>query len=400
MSKIKRAYRYRFYPTDEQRSTLARTFGCTRYVYNWVLRLRKDTYQQTGKGLSYKQLSSALTTLKEQKETSFLSEVSCVPLQQGLRHLTRAYLNFFEGRASYPTFKKRHGEQSAEYSRSAFTWKDGKLTLAKMDAPLSIVWSRDLPKGATPSTVTVSRDQAGRYFVSLLVEEEIAPLPKTPNHIGIDLGLKTMVVTSAGQTFDNPRYFARDEKKLAKAQRRHARKKKGSKNREKARRKVAKIHARIADRRRDYQHKLSTKLIRENQTICCESLSVKNMMQHPRLSKAIADVGWGEFVRQLEYKAAWYGRTVIKIDRWYPSSKTCSVCGHVLDSLDLQCREWMCPACSTHHDRDINAATSVLAEGLRLSAVGPTVAACRGDVRANLHGTREANHRRSRNQGE
>jgi putative transposase len=206
-----------------------------------------------------------------------------------------------------------------------------------------------------------------------------------------------MVVTSGGQTFDNPRYFARDEKKLAKAHKRHARKNKGSKNREKARRKVAKIHARIADRRRDYQHKLSTKLIRENQTICCESLSVKTMMQHPRLSKAIADVGWGEFVRQLEYKAAWYGRTVIKIDRWYPSSKTCSVCAQVLDSLDLECREWTCPACSTHHDRDINAATSVLVEGLRLSAVGPTVAACGGDVRANLHGTREANRRRSRN---
>lgn len=227
----------------------------------------------------------------------------------------RAYLNFFEGRASYPTFKKRHGEQSAEYTRSAFTFKDGTLTLAKMDAPLSIVWSRNLPKGATPSTVTVSRDQAGRYFVSLLVEEESAHLPKTPNQIGIDLGLKAMVITSDGQTFDNPRYFARDEKKLAKAQRRHARKQKGSKNREKARRSVARLHARIADRRRDYQHKLSTRLIRENQTICCESLPVKNMTQHPRLSKAIADVGWGEFVRQLEYKAAWYGRSVIKIDR-------------------------------------------------------------------------------------
>ncbi len=320
MSKIKRAYRYRFYPTDEQRSILARTFGCTRYVYNWALRLKRDTHQQTGRGLSYQQLSSALTTLKEQKETSFLGEVSCVPLQQGLRHLTRAYRNFFEGRANYPTFKKRHGEQSAEYTRSAFTWKDGTLTLAKMDAPLSIVWSRDLPKGATPSTVTVSRDQAGRYFVSLLVEEAIAPLPKMPKQIGIDLGLKTMVVTSDGQTFDNPRSFARDEKKLTKAHRRLARKKKGSKNREKARHKVAKIHARIADRRRDYQHKLSTRLIRENQTICCESLSVKNMMQHP--------------------------------------------------------------------------------EGLRRSAVGPTVAACGGDVRANLHGTREANRPRSRNQGE
>src|SRR6266699_3750189 len=252
MSTVKRAYFYRFYPTNEQKHMLVRTSVCVRHTYNWALRHSIDTYHATGKGLSYKDLSTQLTVLKHQEDTTFMNEVSCVPVQQSLRHLQRAYVNFFEGRAKYPTFKKRRGLQSAEYTRSAFTWEDGTLTLAKMDEPLSIVWSRDLPKGATPSTVTVSRDQAGRYFVSLLVEEAIAPLPKMPNQIGIDLGLKTMVVTSDGQTFDNPRYFARDEKKLAKAHKRHARKKKGSKNREKARRKVAKIHARIGDRRRDY----------------------------------------------------------------------------------------------------------------------------------------------------
>jgi putative transposase len=187
-----------------------------------------------------------------------------------------------------------------------------------MDGPLAIVWSRPLPAGAQPSTVTVRRDQAGRYFVSILVEEEMVELPKKDKQIGIDLGLATMVATSNGQTFENPKYAARDEKKLARAGRRLSRKQKGSKNRAKQRRRVAKIHASIADRRKHSQHQLSTKLIRENQTIVVESLAVKNMMQHPTFAKAIADVGWGEFVRQLEYKAAWYGRTVIKIDRFYP----------------------------------------------------------------------------------
>jgi putative transposase len=221
-----------------------------------------------------------------------------------------------------------------------------------MDAPLDIHWSRPLPDGASPSTVIVSRDTAGRYFVSILVEEDIAPLPRSEQAIGIDLGLTTMVVTSAGQSFDNPRYFARDHKKLARAQRKLSRKRNASKNRERQRRRVAKIHARIADQRRAYQHQLSTQLVRENQTIVVESLAVKHMMQHPTLAKSIADVGWGEFVRQLEYKAKWYGRSLVKIDRWYPSSKTCSACRHVLDSLSLDCPEWSVPAFCTHHDRD------------------------------------------------
>jgi putative transposase len=238
---------------------------------------------------------------------------------------------------------------------------------------------------------------AGRYFVSLLIEEEIMPLPVSPQSIGLDLGLTSLLITSGGEKVDNPKYFARGAKKLARAQKRHAKKQKGSRNREKARRRVARIHARIRDKRRDYQHKLSTKLIRENQVICVESLAVKNMMQHPTLARAIADVGWGELVRQLEYKAAWYGRTLIKIDQWYPSSKTCSNCAYVLASLDLDVREWTCPNCSTHHDRDINAASSILTEGLRAYAAGLAVSACGGDARPNLDGIREGGLRGSRN---
>jgi putative transposase len=361
---MKKAYKYRMYPTEEQKNTLARTFGCCRFVYNWALRQRTDAFFQRGERLYYNQLAVMLTDLKKQDETIWLNEVSSVPLQQSLRHLDRAFIHFFEGRAKYPTFKKKHGVQAVTYAANAFTLKSGDLTLAKMETPLDIHWSRPLPKGVKPTTVTVSKDCADRYFVSILVEEEIEPLPVVSKSIGLDLGLKSMVMTSDGHTYGNPKFFARDEKKLAKAQRRHAKKQKGSQNRRKARLKVARIHARIADRRRDYQHQLSTKIIRENHVVCLESLSVKNMVQNHSLAKAISDVGWSEFVRQLEYKAEWYGRTLVKIDKWYPSSKRCFACGHMLDSLTLDIRFWTCPECGVSHDRDINAAKNIHAVGL------------------------------------
>src|SRR2546429_472346 len=378
----KRAYKYRCYPTDEQKHILACTFGCARFVYNWALRHKTDAFYQENKRLYYKDLSESLTLLKQQEEYSWLLEVSSVPLQQALRHLDKAFLNFFEGRAKYPSFKKKHCEQSATYVGTAFQLKGMNLTLAKMEQPLDIHWSRILPEDCKPSSVTISLDTAGRYFISILVEEEITPLEVTPKMVGLDLGLKSMVITSDGHTFGNPKFFAKDEKKLARAQRRLSKKHKGSKSRQKARRKVAKIHARSADRRRDYQHKLSTKLIRENQVVCVESLQVKNMVQNHRLAKAISDVGWGEFVRQLDYKAQWYGRTLVKIDKFYPSSKRCHHCGHVLDSLSLDIRHWVCPECQMEHERDINAAQNVLAAGLAVSACGETVRPGRAKARA------------------
>ena len=387
--KQKRAYQYRYYPTDEQQQVLARTFGCVRYVYNWGLRKKTDAYYQQSERLSYAHLSCALTDLKKQDETAWLNEVSSVPLQQTLRHLDRAFLNFFEGRAKYPTFKKKRGLQSATYAASAFKWDGAHLTLAKMETPLHIVWSRPLPNGCKPTSVTVTKDCAGRYFVSILIEEDMQPLPVTPKMVGLDLGLKSIVITSDGHTHGNPKFFAKDERKLARAQRRLAKKRKGSKNRDKARRKVARIHARIADRRRDYQQKLSTQLIRENQVVCVESLQVKNMVHNRHLSKAIGDVGWGEFVRQLDYKAAWYGRTLVKIDKWYPSSKRCFDCGHVLETLSLDIRVWTCPECATVHDRDVNAANNILAAGL-------AVYACGESVRPGAVKTKSGNSRRSR----
>lgn len=361
---MKRAYKYRMYPTDEQKKILAQTFGCTRFVYNWALRKKTDAFYKDGVRLYYKDLSGQLTDLKKQPEYTWLNAVSSVTLQQSLRHLDRAFMNFFEGRAAYPTFKKKRHRQSASYVGTAFCYSNRQITLAKMSDPLPVVWSRPLLDTAKPSSVTVTKDCAGRYFVSILVEEEIAHFTKTEQTIGADLGLKSFVVLSDGQTIGNPKFFRADEKKLAKAQRRHAKKKKGSKNREKARLKVARIHARIADRRSDFLQKLSTRLIRENQTICVESLAVKNMVKNRKLSKAISDVGWSAFVSQLEYKAHWYGRTLVKIDKWYPSSKRCFSCGHILSSLSLDVRSWSCPECGVHHDRDVNAAKNIHAVGL------------------------------------
>ncbi len=388
----KRAYKYRFYPTASQKSILAQTFGCCRFVYNWGLSTRKTAYFQHGESLYYNDLAAMLPSLKQQYP--WLADVSSVPIQQALRHLDRAFVNFFEGRAEYPTFKKKQHEQSATYASNAFKWDGKTLTLAKMDEPLDIHWHRPLPKDVKPSSVTISKDCANRYFVSILVEEDIKPLPVVNHMVGLDLGIKSMVALSTGETVGNPRYFAKDEKKLAKAQRRHAKKKKGSKNRHKARLKVAKIHARIADRRRDYQHKLSTRIVHENQVVCVESLAVKNLVKNHSLAKEISDVGWGEFVRQLEYKAAWYGRTVIKIDRWYPSSKTCHACKHVLDSLSLDIREWVCPECGTVHDRDTNAAINILAEGLSVNACGGNVRPVRAKARQAVASEAGSSHSR------
>jgi putative transposase len=379
--KQKRAYLYRCYPTPDQARILARTFGCARFVYNWALRLRTDAYYQRQERVYYADTSAALTELKHQPEYTWLNEVSCVPTQQSLRHLDKAFRNFFEGRADYPSFKKKRGRQTAEYTTSAFKWDGTSLTLAKMDTPLAIRWSRPLPKDAKPSTITISRDSAGRYFASFLVEEDIAPLPVSPKTVGVDLGVHDVVTLSTGEKAGNERFFRQEEKRLALLQRRHAKKQKGSKNREKARRKVARLHARIADRRRDFQHKLTARIIRENQTVCVESLAVKNLMQNHHLAQSIADVGWGEIIRQLEYKARWYGRTLVAIDRFYPSSKRCSGCGHLLGSLFLDIRQWTCPECGLCHDRDTNAALNIKAAGLAVLAYGEMVRPGRAKAR-------------------
>ncbi|WP_061288700.1 RNA-guided endonuclease InsQ/TnpB family protein [Azotobacter vinelandii] len=367
----KRAYKYRFYPTPEQAELLARTFGCVRSVYNRILRWRTDAFYQEQKKIGYTAASSRLTALKKQPELAFLNEVSAVPLQQCLRHQQAAFKSFFEGRAKYPVFKKKRHRQSAEFTSSAFRYRDGKLFLAKCDEPLAIRWSRPLP--GEPSTVTISRDSAGRYFVSCLCEFEPEALPVTPKTIGIDMGIKDLFVTSEGERIGNPRHTAKYATRLARAQRRLSKKKLGSENRAKARLKVARIHAKISDCRADSLHKLSRRLINENQVVCAETLAVKNMIRNPKLSKAIADAGWGELTRQIQYKGEWAGRQIVQIDRWYPCSKRCACCGHILERLPLDVRRWSCPECGTEHDRDVNAAINIKAAGLAVLALGESV---------------------------
>jgi putative transposase len=369
--KTKRAYKFRFYPDQQQEKLLAQTFGCVRYVYNSILRYRTDAYYQAQEKVGYTGANARLTAIKQLPESLFLNDVSSVPLQQCLRNQQTAFKNFFEGRAKYPVFKSKKHRQSAEFTYRAFTFKNGELKLAKCDKPLNIRWSQALP--SDPTTVTVSKDQAERYFVSCLCEFEPTLLPVTDKKVGIDVGIKDLFVTSDGFKSGNPRHTEKHAAKLAKYQRRLAKKKLGSKNRLKAKRKVARIHAKISDCRSDNLHKLSHKLINENQVVCAENLAVKNMIKNPKLAKAIADASWGEFTRQLEYKAGWAGRTYVEIGRFFPSSKRCSCCGFVKENMPLDVRVWECPECKTTHDRDINAAQNVLAAGLAVLAFGESV---------------------------
>lgn len=368
----KRAYKFRFYPTPEQELNLAKTFGCARFVYNYMLRIRTDAWFQRQEKVGYHETSAMLTALKKQPEFAWLNEVSSVPVQQSLRHLQAAFGNFFAKRTKYPTFKKKDGAQSAEYTTSAFKWDGKTLSIAK-NGSLNIRFSRTIPKAAIVTTVTVSKDCAGRYFVSMLCTDQVQAKTPIEAMVGIDLGLSHFAILSTGEKIAAPNTFRKNEEKLAKLQRRLAKKTKGSANRKKARLKVAKLHAKIADSRKDFLHKLSTRLVNENQVIAIETLAVSNMQKNHCLAKSISDAGWSEFVRQLEYKSHWYGRTIIGIDRWYPSSKRCSDCGHTVAKMPLNVREWVCSECGTIHDRDINAARNVLAAGLAVSALGESI---------------------------
>ncbi|GGN38832.1 transposase [Actinoplanes campanulatus] len=370
---MKRAFKFRFHPTPEQADLMNRTFGCVRKVYNLALEARTTAWYQRQERVNYNATSAMLTAWKKTGELAFLNEVSSVPLQQALRHLQSAYTAFWEKRARYPRFKSKHKSRaSAEFTPSAFRWNNGELTLAKTATPLDIVWFRPLPEGQSPSTVTVSRDAAGRWFVSLLCQDTIAALPAVETAVGIDAGLEHLITLSTGEKVANPRHERADRERLARAQRELARKDKGSRNRDKARLNVARIHARIGDRRRDHLHKLTTRLVRENQTLVIEDLTVRNMVKNHTLARAISDAAWTTFRELLTYKADWYGRNLVVIDRWYPSSKVCSACGRLTEKMPLNVRSWTCP-CGAAHDRDVNAARNILAAGQAVSAYGAGV---------------------------
>lgn len=352
---------------------MRRTVGCTRLVYNRALAARTEGWYKDQKRIGYAETSSLLTEWKKTEELGFLSEVSCVPLQQCLRHLATAYSNFFEGRAKYPNFKKKRNGGSAEFTKSAFKFQDGQIYLAKCSQALPIRWSRMLPDGVEPSTVTVKLSPSGRWSVSIRVDVEIEMLPSSENQVGIDLGITSLLALSTGEKIANPKGYKAKYRKLSRVQKALSRKQKGSNNRHKARLKVARVHQSITDAKKDFLHKLTTRLVRENQTIAVEDLAVKNMLKNRKLALAISDASWGELIGQLEYKCDWYGRTLVKIDRWFPSSKRCGNCGHIVSKLPLNIREWYCPNCGTHHDRDINAAKNILAAGLAVKVCGATV---------------------------
>ena len=369
-----RGFKYRFYPTAEQETLLRRTIGCCRLVYNRALHERSEAWTSGKKSIGYAAQSAALTGWKKEPELAFLNEVSSVPVQQSLRHLQTAYANFFAKRAKYPSFKKKRAGGSAEFTRSGFRFAEGKLTLAKMDAPLDIRWSRPLPKGAEPSSASVSLDAAQRWHVSLLCEDKaVKPLPKLKTAVGIDLGVNALATFSTGEKISNLKHDSREMRRKRRLSRALARKQKGSRNRYKTRIKLARLHAKVADRRRDQMHKLSTRLVRENQVIVVEDLNVSGMVRNHCLARVISDAAWRTLLTFLAYKCAWYGRELIKVDRFYPSSKTCSVCGHVVERLPLDVRRWTCPSCQAQHDRDENAARNILAAGLAVSVSGPGV---------------------------
>lgn len=380
---INKTYRFRIYPNASQKELLAKHFGCTRFVYNYFLNQRQEQYKEEGESDNYYAQAKALTELKKKEETAWLKEVNSQTLQFALRNLETAYTNFFQKRAKFPNYHSKKGKNTFTVPQFA-TIENSKLWLPKFKSGITIRLHREI-KGKM-GKVSLTKTPTGKYFVSVFTTEEYnTPIEHTGKSVGVDLGLKDLLITSDGEVFKNNRYTKRYERKLAKAQKHLSRKKKGSSEYENQRLKVARLHEKISNSRADYLHKCSISLVRRYDTICIEDLNVKGMERNHHLAKSVTDASWGSFVSMLTYKAEWNGKKVVKIDRFFPSSQTCNVCGYVnKQTKDLSVREWECPVCHTHHNRDVNAAINILRFGLNNTSAGTVDYTDGEDRRPNL----------------